>query len=182
HETGPVGGPRDSGHDSEDRGEPVVGAVDGAGDPAPTALVPFLAAQDAVELLLSARDGHRRRLRRRGAHLLDGKRVRALVLADTAEQSVGLVVAGGALVAVANLVVLGSLAGGEQPIDRSELRLQACPQREAHRGGDRHAELGEAPLDARPVAGLRGGHAPEYLGAALVTLALGDQLIHRAGL
>src|SRR5206468_2146716 len=119
---------------------------------------------------------------RGGAHVLDGQRMRALVLANVAEQCIGLVVAGRALVKVANLVVFGCLSRGEQSIDGSELRLEARPHRKTHGGGVRNrcTELGEALLDARPVAGLGGGHAPEYLRTALVTLALRDQLIDRA--
>ena len=50
-------GARDAGHDPEHGGQPVVGAVDRAGDPAGAAGMPLLAAEDPVEPSAGSGDG-----------------------------------------------------------------------------------------------------------------------------
>src|SRR5207249_5973478 len=71
-----------------------------------------------------------------------------------------------------------------QPVDRGDPCLKALPERKANavRIRNRHAELGQPPLDASAVPALGGDHAPQYLGAALVVFALRDQLIDSTSL
>ena len=108
--------------------------------------------------------------------------MRALLLADLAQQRIRGCVAGRAFVEVVDLLVLRRLAGGEQPVDRSDPGLQAQPQTQVHTGwvGHLDAELLHALLEPVTVPALGLGHAAQDLGLALVH-ALGDELIHRAG-
>src|SRR5436305_11228060 len=98
-----AGGARDSRDDPEYGCEAVVGAVDRARDPAAAGAVPALAPEDPIESGARTRNREPQRaaaVRRSRAHLLDGKRVRALLAADVSEQPVGFIVAGRALVQV----------------------------------------------------------------------------------
>ena len=117
------------------------------------------------------------------AHLADGHRVRALLLADVVQQLVGRGVAGRALVEIVDLLVLRRLAGGEQPVDGSDPRLQSRPAREpdAVGRGDLDAELAHPRLEPLAVARLGLGHPAHDLALAL-RQALRDQLVHAAGL
>ena len=142
-----AGRARDAGHDPEHRSEPVVGAVDRARDPAGAGPVPLLASEDPVEPgprpgmdrgppRRRAEEAERAVAHRRGitgarprAHVGHGQRVRALLLADLAQQPIGLEVSGRALVEVVDLLVLGRLARGQQPVDG---RDRAC--RRSHSG------------------------------------------------
>ena len=114
-----------------------------------------------------------------GADVLNGERVRALLLADLAQQLVGHRIPRRALVQIVHLVVLGRLAGGEQPVDRGDLRLQPQPQRDPHARGVRHGdrELLHSRLQPAAVNAFGLGHPPQDLGLALGH-PLGDQVIH----
>ena len=185
HEARPPGRAGDAADDAEHRGQAVVRAVDRARDPAAACLVPRLAPENPVEPRLRARYRHRRGLvtLRPLAHLLDRERVGALLLADLAQEPVGLGIAGRALVEVVDLVVLRGFARGEEPVDRRQARLGPEPGREPHaRGvGDRDAELAHPRLEPPAVPALGLGHAPEDVGA-LVVHPLRDQPIDGAGL
>ena len=91
-------------------------------------------------------------------------------------------VAGRALVEIVDLVVLGRLARGQQPVDGSDPRLEAQPQRQADaRGiGTLDSELLHPLLEAPAMAALRLGHAPEDVGLAIGHPAR-DQVVHAAG-
>ena len=147
--------------------------------------MPRLPPQDPVEPRLRTRRGDRSGVAvvAAAAHVLDGERVGALVLPDLAQQAVGVGVPGGALVKVPNLVVLGRLACGQEPVDRGDPRLQAHPRGDLHavRVGDRDAELVHPALEAPAVAALGLGHLAHDLGAAVVE-PLGDQLVDTPGL
>ena len=125
---------------------------------------------------------HHRLLRRlasvTGAHIGDRQRVRALLLADLMQQPVRLGIAGRALIEDVDLVVLGSLARGEQPVDRCDPRLQARPQGEPDAVRRRHldADLAHAGFETLAVTRLRVGHPPHDLGLA-IWQPVGDQLI-----
>jgi hypothetical protein len=107
--------------------------------------------------------------------------VRALVLADLAQQPIGGCVAGGALVQVVDLVILRRLTSRQQPVDRRDPRLKAHRQRKAHalRVGDGDPELLHPLLEPLPVAPLGLRHAPEDRCLAIGQPA-GDQVIDRA--
>ena len=138
-----------AGDDPEHRGQPVVGAVDRARDPAAAGPVPLLAPEDPVEPGAGARYSQRRGVEARARSPIcapvrsstDPEPARMSCTASACERSSLRMsrsspsvtrVAGRALVEVVDLLVLGRLARGEQPVDRRDPGLEAEPQRDAH--------------------------------------------------
>jgi hypothetical protein len=147
--------------------------------------MPLLAAEDLVEALL------RRMNRRLGlgavggtrAHIANGVRMDPLLLADIAKKRVGRGVPGGPLVEVADLLILGRFARGQQPVDGRDARLKARPPREMHAlgRGNVDRQLGHSRLEPLAMTGLRLGHAPQDVRLAR-SHSRRDQLIDPAGL
>ncbi len=108
--------------------------------------------------------------------------MRPLLVPDLAQQSVGVRIPGRAPVEVAHLVILGGLAGGEQPIHRGDPGLEPQPERHLHRPrvGNGNVELGHPLLEAPPVASLGLRHLAQNRRVA-VTHAARDQFVDRAG-
>ena len=109
--------------------------------------------------------------------------MRPLLFADVAQKRIGGSVAGGPLVEVADLLILGCLARGQQPVDGRDARLEARPPREMHAlgRGNVDRQLGHARLQPLPMTGLGAGHTPEDLRLARGH-SRGYQLIHAARL
>jgi len=108
--------------------------------------------------------------------------VRALLLANLAQQPVGDGVSGRAPVQLVDLFVLGCLPGGQEPVDGRDPRLQAQPQRQTHAGGigHLHPQLSHPGLQAGAVAALGLGHPPQDVGFPLGHPP-GDQVVDGAG-
>jgi hypothetical protein len=101
--------------------------------------------------------------------VFERERVRTLVLTDLAQKAIGVGVSGRALVEIVDLVVLGSLAGAQQPVDRRDPSLKPQPQRKANarRVGHRDLELLHSLFQAAAMAAFGLGHAAEDLGLAI---------------
>jgi hypothetical protein len=110
--------------------------------------------------------------------------VGALVFADLAQEPVRLGVARRRPVDAGDLAVLGPFAGRKHPVDGSNTGLEPLPGRELDGGrvGNLHAQLGQAGFDALPVAALGVRHLAQDVGAAVVLLARGEELIEGARL
>ena len=117
-------------------------------------------------------------------HLVDRERVRALVLANVAEEGVRPRIARRRPIAVVDLVDLGGLAGCEQPVDRCEPGLEAKPGREPNRAliGYLDSQLSHSRLEPAAVAAFCLGHLAQDLRPLGLALPLGDQLGDGAGL
>src|SRR5205807_8589903 len=102
---------------------------------------------------------------------------------DRGKELVGLGVAGQALVAASDLVLLRRLHAGEHPVQRRQGRLQAKPGRELDRGlvRDRGSELAQALFDPGAVPGLGRRHLADQIGSSRVALALSQDPVDSAG-